>query len=550
MTLKRISEFGLSLVLSLSSLLVIAVPKAYAANITWDGGTDGNLNFTDGENWVGDVAPTDADVLVFPSGVTNNDPVNDMGATVFGGIEFGAIASFECPNSGTVFDFSGSSIQLSGNVVWQINSCAVANFDAGITLTTNATIDTNEATETITLGAVSLGSNTLTVNNDGAFVAINGVVTGTGGITKVGTDYLALGGNNLFSGPVTISAGSVNVEHANGLGTSAAGTTVASGAFLGFCFTQDITVTEPLTLSGNGADSSLSVAGCGGSSPLNKTATFTGPITLASNVKVGGYNNNIAKITGALSGNFTIGMAAGQQASLVIDSSNNTSLTQNGTSNSAPKETVYSANSPATSISVGSNNIAVVTGTYGDVSVASSGILKGNGTVGNVNMQTGGKLAPGMSPGCINTGSLGLAGTLEVEIGGVTECTGYDRTNVTGTVNLTNGTLSVLKFNNFVPTAGQVYQIIANDAADAVTGAFTNLAEGATLTVDGVVYRVSYVGGDGNDVTLTVVSVPAAPDTGFQMLTNNPLATFAATVLAAVAIMGIARKYSRVTVRR
>lgn len=34
MTLKRLSEFGLSLILSLSSLLVIAVPKVHAETMT------------------------------------------------------------------------------------------------------------------------------------------------------------------------------------------------------------------------------------------------------------------------------------------------------------------------------------------------------------------------------------------------------------------------------------------------------------------------------------------------------------------------------------
>lgn len=55
---------------------------------------------------------------------------------------------------------------------------------------------------------------------------------------------------------------------------------------------------------------------------------------------------------------------------------------------------------------------------------------------------------------------------------------------------------------------GSVVPLISNDAADAITGQFSNLANGSNLTTaDGVPQAVSYTGGDGNDLTLTAGNI-------------------------------------------
>jgi autotransporter-associated beta strand protein len=54
-------------------------------------------------------------------------------------------------------------------------------------------------------------------------------------------------------------------------------------------------------------------------------------------------------------------------------------------------------------------------------------------------------------------------------------------------------------------TQGLVLTVISNTAAMPISGTFSNLADGATLTVNGNNFQASYEGGDGNDLTLTVV---------------------------------------------
>jgi len=52
---------------------------------------------------------------------------------------------------------------------------------------------------------------------------------------------------------------------------------------------------------------------------------------------------------------------------------------------------------------------------------------------------------------------------------------------------------------------GQVFTGISNTAATPIAGSFHNLPEGEILIVNGSKLQASYEGGDGNDLTLTVV---------------------------------------------
>ncbi len=52
---------------------------------------------------------------------------------------------------------------------------------------------------------------------------------------------------------------------------------------------------------------------------------------------------------------------------------------------------------------------------------------------------------------------------------------------------------------------GTTFTVINNTAATAIAGTFSNLADGATFISNGNSYRVNYGGGDGNDLTLSVV---------------------------------------------
>jgi hypothetical protein len=52
---------------------------------------------------------------------------------------------------------------------------------------------------------------------------------------------------------------------------------------------------------------------------------------------------------------------------------------------------------------------------------------------------------------------------------------------------------------------GTFFTVISNTSANPITGTFGDLADGAIITVRGVNFQANYEGGDGNDLTLTVV---------------------------------------------
>ena len=76
------------------------------------------------------------------------------------------------------------------------------------------------------------------------------------------------------------------------------------------------------------------------------------------------------------------------------------------------------------------------------------------------------------------------------------------RLSVSGRVELNNATLSVAGAPR--PGGTSTFTLIDNDGSDAVAGIFSGAPERAMVTTDGRPMRISYVGGDGNDVTLQV----------------------------------------------
>ena len=143
-----------------------------------------------------------------------------------------------------------------------------------------------------------------------------------------------------------------------------------------------------------------------------------------------------------------------------------------------------------------------------------------------------GTIAPGQSPGILVVdGDFSFAdnSTFEIEVGGTTPgtaVTNHDQLAVTGTVTIgSNVALTTLPFNGFAPIGGESITIIDNDGfEDAITGTFQGLAEGATLTSFlGSPYdaTISYVGGAGNDVVLTVQPL----ETSVEVVGNDLIVT-------------------------
>lgn len=183
----------------------------------------------------------------------------------------------------------------------------------------------------------------------------------------------------------------------------------------------------------------------------------------------------------------------------------------------------------------------VVNGQTGAITVRNGNTLKGGGTTGNIIVQAGGHLAPGQSPGCLSTGNTTISGYFDVELGGLDACTGYDQLIVSGSVTLSGGILNLSLYDNFQPPVGTVYTIINNDGADPVSGTFSGVSEGGVVSIDSRLFRLSYTGGDGNDVTLTALGTVASPNTGIATTSLIPMYIALSSALAVVVWLAVMR---------
>ena len=150
-------------------------------------------------------------------------------------------------------------------------------------------------------------------------------------------------------------------------------------------------------------------------------------------------------------------------------------------------------------------------------------VLAGNGQVASAKAYNG-VISPGASVGTFETGSILLnhAGEVRLELNGPVPGTGYDQINVFGTVTLGNARLTT-SFSASTPT-NTTFMILSNDGGDPVNGTFQGLQENGYLWINSCLFRISYQGGDGNDVVLTQLTSPVAPTiTSIQKLPDGTI---------------------------
>lgn len=208
----------------------------------------------------------------------------------------------------------------------------MTNLDAGFgTITTTGSV-INFANGVIINTPINMNSNTTQLQVLTGSAAQTGIISQTGGarpLEKIGAGTLILTRINMYTGLTTISAGALQIQNASALGTTAAGTTVASGAALELV--GGITVgAEALTLNGTG------VANRGALRSISGNNVYGGLITLGSASRINNDSlTTLLDLAGGITGtnqNLTFG---GAGPVLVRNTSNITTgtgtLTKDGT---------------------------------------------------------------------------------------------------------------------------------------------------------------------------------------------------------------------------
>jgi fibronectin-binding autotransporter adhesin len=486
-------------------------------------------------------------ILGASTGSTQTFTQASGGTLVVNGIISGTINTLALTGGGTGnFTFTGANtftaaITLDGGTLKLGSATALGATANTITVgnNTTATLDLNgqSIANAVTIVGSGIGGNGALINSSGTAATLSGTldgsntptIGGTGNITisgqiiamgssaltKVGSGTVFITNNtNTYTRPTDIVGGVINIQAANALGNTSSGTTVESGAALQI---QGgiTTAAEGLTLNGTG------VSNDGALRNILNNNTYAGAIVLGSASRINSDAGTLT-LSGGITGAFalTIGGAGNTTVSSVIGPGAGT-VTKDG----AGTLTLSGANTytGTTTVSGGTllvnNTSGSGTGT-GAVTVNNSGTtLGGTGTIsGTVTVNAAANIAPGNggnTTAILQTGALTLAATsnFRVDINGTTVGTGYDRLQVnTGAVAITSSNLVVTVGTTL--SVGQTFLILDKVAAGAITGTFAGIPQGGTVVgSNGTVFSVSYIGGNGNDIVLTVTSAVPEPGT-------------------------------------
>jgi fibronectin-binding autotransporter adhesin len=475
-----------------------------AANGVWDLGATGTVNWTDGT-----IAERffDADSVVFgdgpanrnvtitgitlqPASVTvNNAAGNDYTFGGTGGIGGGATlvksgAGALTLNSANSYvgntTLNGGVLNLNHPGALGTGALAIAGGSidntsgAPVTLAAGNDQEWNAnvvfvGTNSLNLGtgAVAMaGDRVVTVN--GSELTVGGPIAGTGSLTKAGTGRLTLAGANTFAGGVTLSAGTLNLNHAGAVGTGPF--TIEGGSI-------DNTSGAPVTLNATEHLWNSDVTFLG-SNPLNLGAgavSFTDNRTVnvvAGNLTVGGLISNVFGISKAGVGTLTLAAAN----------------TYTGAT------TVTAGTIVVTNAAAGASSLGSLTGEGVTVAAGAAIDLAGNTTANSLNFGTKIFSVAGTGVGgtgaITNSGSVGQQNALQrVVLTANTTFGGTGRFDIRGggsSLDLGGHTLTKTGTNQFtlVATAVTEGNIVVNQGIFAIetTSSIPNNATGSTIT--------------------------------------------------------------------
>jgi HYR domain len=477
----------------------------------------GNVNVTGSGSGTGEISSGRFGVYIADAGqitaggngtVTVAVTVNGVAAPIGvlnAGIYVSGIDSRITSNGGNVKvtgigDGMGASILNYGIIVTNAGQIT-AGGNGSVTVGDGGNIVTGIANVTVYIDGsnskiTSSGGNVDVTGTGGGSITGNGnygiVVTSAGQITAGGSGIVTVVGNggttsgigvyiNGVDSKITSSGGNITVTGVEGGGPNSIGFVSASDGLV-----TTIPNGGNITLIAN----SMSIGALGVSTPIGNSVTLR-PFT-------NGVQIDLGDITDPTSG--PLGLSDEELDNI------STGTLHIGDANTGNITVSADISRPASTV------INLTTG--GAVNFNASAL---NSASGNVNISAEGGVNPTVVGTDINAGNLTFTnGTnLRILVNGAAPGNGtaatYTQLTVLGTVNLAG--VGLVRSGSYVVASCQIYTIVDNDGTDAIIGTFTGLAQGATTNLLGIPAMISYVGGTGNDVTLTTLGMDNLPPT-------------------------------------
>ena len=460
-----------------------------------------------------------------------------LSANTYTGPTFINAGTVTLPGVLTGLGGTASGTTVAAGAVLRFNGVPASTLAEPITVAGTLRFDTSPVTCS---GAVFIpASATALIEVNGTTPAISSAISGDGELRKTGTGELILSGTaaNTFTGGLSVASGVVRLQKTAGIiaapGAVTIGDGTATAAEVRLITANQITNSGTTTLIGSGALLNTNAL----AETIGSIAMTGGTISTGGGVLIfnGSFTHHAAATPATLNGNLTASFSGvriwtiedGAAADDVIftgvlAASAGTRITKWGEG-----KLTFSGNSsfPRLQLDYGTASFTgSSTNTFVDMN---GGTLTGGGFTGAVNsLFLGGTISPGASPGLLTAASnvvWNAQTQLNIELHDTTPVTGFDQFSVLGTIALGDAVLSLATLPGFVSSFGDSFKIVDNNGtADPVVGTFAGLAEGALIDLGIATIRISYAGGDGNDVVLTTMVNPTgitrvwdgAPDGG------------------------------------
>jgi hypothetical protein len=482
--------------LPLLVLCLFASVPALAATHVWTGAADDH--FSNPSNWIGGPPAGDASAAISFPASSRPAATNDLSGLTVQSIAFSAAG----------FTISGNSITLAPNAI---------------------VIDTSQGANAISCNLVLAGDVAIAVTGgiyDGKGLTLSGAIGGSGGVTLRGGGHLIYAGSqpNTYTGTTRVLFGELQLKKptnvisiAGALDVEDDGSNYEYG-YLSIFNDEQIAKTSHVTIG------RLGTLGCSATQTLGpltlmrgaklQTATqwsgfiaLNGTVILARDIDVAGSTQSDISTSGTflLQGTRTINATSSYGVWDDYDGPGQKTAGSGIILNTAP-------------FSGGDTYSAVLDfrrATYDGPTTIKGGFVSIDAPQSAVDLQAG-----RYAGHCRSLTAEGGVINLHSYLGGVTSegdvklSAAVTMAHDVGTAMKMNGTLDLggatLQIDNGAPAYnfGAVYKLVDNASTKPVLGTFAGLPEGSMVANR---YKVSYVGGDGNDVTLTDLGlVPAS----------------------------------------
>ena len=483
-------------------------------------GSTGTLNIgaAQGSAAVAAGTVTSANGIVFGSGT---------GTVVFNHTDTNYTFSPAISGNGTVKVLSGTTVLTGANTysgdtiisggTLKAGGTNVLSANSAVTVNASGTLDLAGYDQDIAglsgVGAVTLGSGTLTVNNSGNYT-FGGTISGTGGLTKAGSGVLTLSGSNAYSGATTVNAGtlqagaanafspnSVVTVNSNGIlnlnnyaqtiaGLSGSGSVALGSAALTVNTAAGSAYTFYGVIADSGSGGSLVKSGAG-TLTLSGANTYTGGTTIQGGILAVSGDSNLGASTGTLAfnggtlqlfGALTTGrpiLVASSGGTLnnngnavnlsgTLGGSGDLMLSGSGLTTLGSSFNGSSYGGTAT-LSAGTLQLTAGSSLGGTLALSAGTTLQGTGTVGS--LTNGGTVSPGVD----SLATITVGGNYVQTAGGTLQCdltpSGYDSLAVSGSATL-GGTLDLRPQYTYY-ASGTTWQILS--ASGGSTGTFSTV---------------------------------------------------------------------------